>query len=147
MQCYHVLRSIDEITYTNMVFHLLKLNGYLMVVAGAVSDDGVVLTPGPPQLTEDDVTRPFLSCPFVSTNSTSNKNNSSSNSNNTMITSIDHNHDHLNDTKLVVISTFKTRFNNTSAYAALSQPPAAWVVVFKKILANSTCNNTSTIYR
>lgn len=60
MQCFHVLRDIDEHRATDAICTLLRSDGYAIVVAGAESEEEPTLEPGPPRLTRDEVTVPFL---------------------------------------------------------------------------------------
>lgn len=62
MQCFHVLRDINEAQIVNVMCSLLNPGGFLMVVAGAVSDTpSYAEFKGPPRLSEAEVTAPFCS--------------------------------------------------------------------------------------
>lgn len=63
MQCFHILREVDEARVVDVVYTALKTGGHAMVVAGAVPLEGNVeppLSPGPPRLTRNEVVQPFL---------------------------------------------------------------------------------------
>lgn len=60
MQCFHVLRDIDELKIARNVFNLLKPNGYCIIVSGAYSDDEIGLEPGPPRLKQEELIKPFI---------------------------------------------------------------------------------------
>ena len=66
MQCFHVLRDIDEEKSCQVIFDLLKPGGIAMVVTGALCPDGseAPLNPGPPALTKDALLLPFQSTGF-----------------------------------------------------------------------------------
>lgn len=61
MQCFHVLRDIDEVRASVVIFNLLKPGGYAMVVTGARTSDEEPLNPGPPMLSKEQLLNPFLS--------------------------------------------------------------------------------------
>lgn len=62
MQCFHVLRDMDQNTIVETMLNLLKPGGYLMVVTGAHSVTALSAEfKGPPQLLEEEVIEPFQS--------------------------------------------------------------------------------------
>jgi len=59
MQCFHVLRTLDEPGACAAVVRLLRPGGHAMVVTGARSEEEPPLVPGPPALSQKEVVGPF----------------------------------------------------------------------------------------
>jgi SAM-dependent methyltransferase len=65
MQCFHILRDVNERAARDAIIMLLRPGGRAMVVTGAKSAVEPPLVPGPPVLTEDEVTTPFVKAGLV----------------------------------------------------------------------------------
>jgi SAM-dependent methyltransferase len=60
MQCFHVVRSIDESKAVDVLYSVLRPGGRAMVVVGAVPEAGEpVFVNGPPTLTQEELLLPF----------------------------------------------------------------------------------------
>lgn len=59
MQCFHILRNIDESRLTSLAYDILSSGGIAMIVAGAASPDEAPLVPGPPVLSREEVISPY----------------------------------------------------------------------------------------
>jgi SAM-dependent methyltransferase len=61
MQCFHVVRSIDESRAVDVLYSVLRPGGRAMVVVGAPLEAGEpVFVNGPPILTQEELLAPFL---------------------------------------------------------------------------------------
>jgi SAM-dependent methyltransferase len=105
MQCFHVLRDANEAHIVSVMCSLLNPGGHLMVVAGALPAD----TEPSPSSVELFKGPPRLSETEVTAPFT--------------------------NSGLTVVSIYQSRFNMTSHYTLLPEPPLCWVVLFKKNIA------------
>lgn len=68
MQCFHVLRDINESKAVNVIYNLLRKNGIAIIVVGAKhndnNDDENVPKPGPSLLTREQLVIPFTHVGF-----------------------------------------------------------------------------------
>lgn len=63
MQCFHILRGINESRSCQVIYDLLRKEGYAIIVVGAKLDNAVIdeSKPGPVFLTRDQLINPFIS--------------------------------------------------------------------------------------